>query len=39
MRYDDARLAIAWPLPPQNLSPRDAALPALDEALRHGPIA
>ena len=39
VRHDDARLAIAWPLPPANLSPRDAALPALDEALRHGPIA
>jgi dTDP-4-dehydrorhamnose 3,5-epimerase len=39
VRHDDARLAIAWPLPPAHLSPRDAALPALDEALRHGPIA
>jgi dTDP-4-dehydrorhamnose 3,5-epimerase len=39
VRHDDARLAIAWPLPPANLSPRDAALPGFDEALRHGPIA
>lgn len=29
VRFDDQRLAIAWPLPPQGLSARDLALPAL----------
>ena len=27
LRHDDPRLAIAWPLPPQDLSPRDLAHP------------
>ena len=30
LRYDDPRLAITWPLPPQDLSPRDLAHPRLD---------
>lgn len=30
LRHDDPRLAIAWPLPPQDLSPRDLAHPLLD---------
>lgn len=30
LRYDDPRLAIAWPLPPQDLSPRDQAHPLLN---------
>jgi dTDP-4-dehydrorhamnose 3,5-epimerase len=29
LRYDDPRLAIAWPLPPQDLSSRDLAHPLL----------
>ncbi|GAB3030932.1 hypothetical protein MBOU_42000 [Mycobacterium bourgelatii] len=29
VRYDDPALAIAWPLPPQGLSPRDMAQPPL----------
>jgi dTDP-4-dehydrorhamnose 3,5-epimerase len=29
LRYDDSRLAIAWPLPPQDLSPRDLSHPLL----------
>lgn len=29
LRHDDPRLAIAWPLPPQDLSPRDLAHPLL----------
>jgi dTDP-4-dehydrorhamnose 3,5-epimerase len=29
LRYDDARLAIAWPLPPQDLSSRDLSHPLL----------
>lgn len=29
LRYDDPRLAITWPLPPQDLSPRDLHLPLL----------
>jgi dTDP-4-dehydrorhamnose 3,5-epimerase len=29
LRYDDPRLAIAWPLPPQDLSPRDLSHPLL----------
>jgi dTDP-4-dehydrorhamnose 3,5-epimerase len=29
LRHDDPRLAIAWPLPPQDLSPRDQAHPLL----------
>lgn len=29
LRHDDPRLAIPWPLPPRDLSPRDLALPAL----------
>ena len=29
-RYDDPRLAIAWPLPVVHLSPRDAAFAPLD---------
>lgn len=29
LRYDDPRLAIAWPLPPQDLSSRDQAHPLL----------
>lgn len=27
LRYDDPRLAITWPLPPRDLSPRDLAHP------------
>ncbi|CAM3412339.1 dTDP-4-dehydrorhamnose 3,5-epimerase [Mycobacterium colombiense] len=30
LRYDDPRLAIAWPLQPQDLSPRDQAHPLLN---------
>ncbi|WP_459973862.1 dTDP-4-dehydrorhamnose 3,5-epimerase [Mycobacterium sp. MUNTM1] len=30
LRYDDPRLAITWPLPPQDLSPRDRSHPLLD---------
>ncbi|OMC36401.1 dTDP-4-dehydrorhamnose 3,5-epimerase [Mycobacterium colombiense] len=30
MRYDDPRLAIAWPLPPEDLSTRDQAHPLLN---------
>lgn len=30
LRHDDPRLAIAWPLPPQDLSPRDLSHPLLD---------
>lgn len=30
LRYDDPRLAIGWPLPPQDLSPRDLSHPLLD---------
>lgn len=30
IRWDDPAVAIAWPLPPVNLSPRDAALPLLE---------
>lgn len=30
LRYDDPRLAIAWPLPAQDLSPRDLSHPLLD---------
>jgi dTDP-4-dehydrorhamnose 3,5-epimerase len=30
LRHDDPRLAIAWPLPPQDLLPRDLARPLLD---------
>jgi dTDP-4-dehydrorhamnose 3,5-epimerase len=29
LRYDDPRLAIAWPLPPRDLSPRDLSHPLL----------
>ncbi|MGE2813666.1 dTDP-4-dehydrorhamnose 3,5-epimerase family protein [Mycobacterium heidelbergense] len=29
LRYDDPRLGIAWPLPPQDLSPRDLSHPLL----------
>lgn len=29
LRYDDARLAITWPLPPQDLSSRDQAHPLI----------
>ncbi|KUH80903.1 MULTISPECIES: dTDP-4-dehydrorhamnose 3,5-epimerase [unclassified Mycobacterium] len=29
LRHDDPRLAITWPLPPQDLSPRDRAHPML----------
>lgn len=29
LRHDDPRLAIAWPLPPQDLSPRDLAHPLI----------
>ena len=29
LRYDDPRLAITWPLPPQDLSPRDLSHPLL----------
>jgi dTDP-4-dehydrorhamnose 3,5-epimerase len=32
LRWDDPTVAIAWPLPPVNLSPRDAALPLLATA-------
>jgi dTDP-4-dehydrorhamnose 3,5-epimerase len=31
LRFDDPALAINWPLPPANLSPRDRLLPSLDE--------
>lgn len=30
LRYDDPRLAITWPLAPQDLSPRDLSHPLLD---------
>ncbi|WP_176357995.1 dTDP-4-dehydrorhamnose 3,5-epimerase family protein [Mycobacterium persicum] len=30
LHHDDPRLAITWPLPPQDLSPRDLAHPLLD---------
>ncbi len=30
LRYDDPRLAITWPLPPQDLSARDLSHPLLD---------
>lgn len=30
LRHDDPRLAITWPLPPQDLSPRDLSHPKLD---------
>jgi dTDP-4-dehydrorhamnose 3,5-epimerase len=30
LRHDDPRLAIAWQLPPQDLSPRDLSHPLLD---------
>jgi len=30
LRHDDPRLAITWPLPPQDLSPRDLSHPLLD---------
>jgi dTDP-4-dehydrorhamnose 3,5-epimerase len=30
LRHDDPRLAITWPLPPQDLSPRDLAHPLVD---------
>lgn len=29
LRYDDPRLAITWPMPPQDLSPRDMSHPLL----------
>ncbi|MEB3983907.1 dTDP-4-dehydrorhamnose 3,5-epimerase family protein [Mycobacterium sp. 663a-19] len=29
LRYDDPRLAITWPLPPQDISPRDLSHPLL----------
>ena len=32
VRHDDPRLSIPWPLPPQDLSPRDLAHPLLTEA-------
>jgi dTDP-4-dehydrorhamnose 3,5-epimerase len=32
VRFDDPRLAIRWPLPVVDLSPRDSALPPLDAA-------
>ena len=32
LRFDDPRLAIAWPLAPTQLSARDLALPVLDES-------
>ena len=32
IRYDDAQLAIAWPLPPRALSARDLRLPGLSTA-------
>jgi len=31
VRWDDADIAVAWPLPPSNQSPRDLALPALKD--------
>lgn len=33
LRHDDPRLAIAWPLPPQDLSPRDLVHPLLSADL------
>lgn len=30
LRYDDPRVGIPWPLPPQDLSPRDLSHPLLD---------
>ncbi|MGA9491895.1 MAG: dTDP-4-dehydrorhamnose 3,5-epimerase family protein, partial [Mycobacterium sp.] len=30
LRHDDPRLAIPWPLPPRDVSPRDLAHPSLD---------
>jgi dTDP-4-dehydrorhamnose 3,5-epimerase len=30
VRYDDARLGIAWPLPPSRISDRDRALPGFE---------
>jgi dTDP-4-dehydrorhamnose 3,5-epimerase len=32
LRYDDARLAIAWPLEAQNVSERDLGFPLIDDA-------
>jgi dTDP-4-dehydrorhamnose 3,5-epimerase len=29
LRYDDPKLSIPWPLPPQNMSPKDLELPLL----------
>lgn len=34
LRYDDPQLAIAWPLQPQDLSPRDQAHPLLNADFR-----
>ncbi|ABE63547.1 dTDP-4-dehydrorhamnose 3,5-epimerase [Nitrobacter hamburgensis X14] len=34
VRHDDPRVAIAWPLPPTNLSVRDASHPPLDESFQ-----
>jgi dTDP-4-dehydrorhamnose 3,5-epimerase len=34
LRHDDPRLAIAWPLPPRDLSPRDLAHPLLGADFR-----
>lgn len=31
LRYDDPRLAIRWPLPPRDVSPRDLAHPLLED--------
>ena len=37
LHAQDARLAIAWPLPVQGLSPRDAGHPMIDCRLRRSP--
>jgi dTDP-4-dehydrorhamnose 3,5-epimerase len=35
LRFDDPRLAIAWPLPPADISPKDAAWPLLADVEPH----
>jgi dTDP-4-dehydrorhamnose 3,5-epimerase len=36
LRFDDARLAIAWPSPPAEISERDLGHPGFDESLLYG---
>lgn len=38
VRFDDSRLAIAWPLPPRGLSERDLLLPQLGHHAPHEPL-